>query len=92
MLNKIGYIKGIAFDALWGRCSRGYENHARDAEYIKPGLNSLSFIEKVDEWYELDDELDVVTEWKQAHVVREFIEWQAKRFARWYTDKEVQND
>lgn len=36
--------------------SRGYENRARDAEDIKPGLNTISFIEKQDEWYELDRE------------------------------------
>ncbi len=32
------------------------------------------------------DELDAVTEWKKTHVVRNFTEWQAKRFARWYME------
>lgn len=36
--------------------SRGYENRARDAEDILPGLNTISFIEKEDKWYELDME------------------------------------
>lgn len=33
------------------------------------------------------DELDAVTEWKKTHVVRNFTEWQAKRFARWYNER-----
>lgn len=32
------------------------------------------------------DELDAVTDWKKEHNVKNFTEYQAKRFARWYME------
>lgn len=35
------------------------------------------------------DELDAVTEWKKEHNVKNFTEYQAKRFVRWYKEREA---
>lgn len=37
-------------------------------------------------WSNTPDELDAVLEWKKSNNVKNFTEWQAKRFVRWYKE------
>lgn len=40
----------------------------------------------IPEWSNTPDELDVLLGWRKQNKVRNFTEWQAKRFAKWYKE------
>lgn len=40
----------------------------------------------IPEWNNTPDELDALLSWRKANRVKNFTEWQAKRFVRWYKE------